>query len=76
MSHVHRMGKGGPNCLRVQKRSDADQEKSLDPSRCSHGDRLKEPITWAHARSVRVRAHLEMIGTARKAFKMAGIKDT
>ena len=38
-----RSSKGGLGCLRVQKRSGADQDKSLDPSGCSHGDRLKEP---------------------------------
>ena len=47
--------RGGPNwnCLRlrVQKRSDADQEKSLGTDCRRHGDTLKEPITWAHARA-------------------------
>ena len=39
------VAKGGPNCLRVQKRSDADQEKSLGTDCGRHGGRLKYPRT-------------------------------
>ena len=57
-------GRGGLGCLRVQKRSDADQEKTLGTDCCRHGDRMKEPITWAHARAPCACAHLEIIGSA------------
>ena len=48
--------KGGPDCLRVQKRSDADQEKSLDPSRCSHGEGADHMGACGPMRALRARA--------------------
>ena len=69
-SHIQVKGDGGAHdrgglgCLRVQKRSGADQEKSLDPSRCSHGDRLKKPTGSPHARTPCACGRLETIGSA------------
>ena len=58
------LARGGPNWLRVQKRSDADQEKSLGTDCCRHGDRMKKPITWRHARAPCACRRLEIIGSA------------
>ena len=59
-----RTSKGGLGCLCVQKRSDADQEKSLGTDCRRHGDRMKEPITWRHARAPCACRRLEIIGSA------------
>ena len=43
------MNKKGPDCLHVQRRRDADQEKSLGTACRRHYDRLKEPTGSPHA---------------------------
>ena len=63
-------GKGGPNCLRLQKRSDADQEKSLGTDCRRHGDRLKGSRPWfRRMRALRARAPVLNFLAARKALE-------
>ena len=66
------MGLGHPL---VQKRSDADQDKSLGTDCCRHGDRLRKPITWG-MRALRVRAPILKILAARKAYKQERYRGT
>ena len=56
--------RGGLGCLRVQKRSDADQDKSLGTDCCRHGDRLKEPTGSPHAHAPCACGRLEIIDSA------------